>query len=416
MSRLWESIKTLLIVVLFCSAMYLAVSLIGQLVSGQSLSQRIATAMGWVPPELPYTQRSEHYTAAAMPMTITMTGGLGRGSSQGSPAHTAELYDALSRHLGEALANAGMPVALEEQDWQTLLSGESATLLYAGTIPLESLAHWLGAEPSAALAGLSADQVTLCVDGKQVSLLLRTEHWLCLGTGIDPAGLRQTLEQCRPDGSLFAMESESYARIDPMSLITVSTELPLAETENPLADGDRIDAAATLLGLNPYRDTAYTSANGTVTITGGTGRLQVTSGGVLDYSASADSAFAASGTDDTVLIESARAILSRLAQDRLGDASLELYGLEREGDAVRIQFEYVLSGYPVRQSQGVAAEVVYRGASLQSLRWTARRYTLTGETQMLLSARLAVAIVGEGVRLQAAYTDTGSGLECGWLE
>ncbi len=414
MSRVWEGLKTALIILLFCSAMYLAVSLIGELTSGQSLSHRIGTALGWIPAELPYTQRSEHYAAAAMPLTISMTSELGRGSTQGDVARTAELYNALSRHLGEALANASMPIALEAADWRAKFSGESATLLYAGDIPLESLAHWLGAAPSEALEGLRADNLTLCVDGNQVVLLLRTEHWLCLGTGIAPEGLRQVLALCRPDGSVFAMEDEHYARIDPLSLITVSTSLPVVEASNPLADGDRIDAAATLLGLNPYRDTAYTSANGTITITGSSGRLKVTSAGVLDYTASSEAASAA--TDDTALIESARGLLAQLSQDLLGDASLHLSGLSREDSTLHIYFDYVLEGYPIRQSGGSAAEVIYEAGRLRSLRWNARCYTATDETQSLLSARQAAAIVAEGAQLKAAYVDAGGSVACGWLE
>lgn len=415
LSRLWESFKSLLIVLLLCSALYLAVSLIGQLVSGQSLNQRISAAMGWTPSELPYTQRSEHYTAAAMPLTVSLSTSLGRGSSYGDPERTAELYDLLSRWLGEALANASMPVALEKTDWQQLLSGESTTLLYAGEIPLESLAHWLGATPSNALDGLTAREITLCIDGNQLSLLLHTEHWLCLGTGLDPSGLQQVLELCRPDGSFFAIESAEYDHIDPMSLLTVSTILPLATTENPLSDGDRIDAAATLLGLNPYRDTTYTSSSGTVTITGAAGRMQVTSNGMLDFTVSADNGFTASDAEDSTLIESARALLNQLGQEQLGDATLELYRLEHEGDTVRIQFEYVLRGYPIQQNQGPAAELVYRGNQLQSLRWIARRYTTTGETQSLLSSRLAAAIIRPDSLLQAVYIDNGSALLCGWL-
>lgn len=414
--RIWEGAKTLLIVLLLCSAVYLAVSLIGQLVSGQSLGTRLGKTLGWIPAELPYSQRSENYTAAAMPLTISMTGELGRGSTQGDPERTAALYDALSRQLGEALANAGMPVALEADEWQRLLSGESATLLYAGQIPLESLAYWLGASPAHALEGLTAEHLTLCVDGNQVSLLLQTEHWLCLGTGIDPEGLRQVLDLCRPDGSVFAMEDESYARIAPMSLITVNTTMSLAEGSNALADGDRIDAAATLLGLNPYRDTAYTSAAGTVTITGSTGKLQVTSGGVLDYTASAENIHIAANRNDTGIIEFARVLLAQLSEESDSDAELQLSALLRDGSMVKVQFDYVLNGYPLRQQQAPAAELIFRDGKLHSLRWTARSYRNTGESLSLLSARQAAHIITEHSRLEAAYIDTGSELVCGWLE
>ena len=95
--RVWEGVKTLLIVLLLSSALYLAISLIGELVSGQSLNDRIGKALGWVPAELPYSQRSEGYSAAAMPLTVSMTGELGRGSTQGDPERTAV---AESAHAG----------------------------------------------------------------------------------------------------------------------------------------------------------------------------------------------------------------------------------------------------------------------------------------------------------------------------
>lgn len=416
MSRVWESVKTVLIVLLLCLAILLAASLISELVSGQSLSTRLGKALGWIPSEPSYSQRSESYTAAAMPLTISMTGELGRGSTQGDPDRTAALYTALSRQLGEALANAETPGVLEQDAWQRLLSGESATLLYAGAIPLESLAHWLGATPSRALAGLSVEHLTLCVDGEQISLLLHTDRWLRLRTGCDPEGLRHALEQRRPDGSIFALEDGRYERIDPMSLITVSTVMPTVESHNSLADGDSIDAAATLLGLNPYRDTAYTSASGTVTITGGAGRLQVTSAGVLDYTASSEASRTAAGQDDTAIIEVARLLITELSDGLTGDAALQLSGLVRDGSTVTVRFDYVLGGYPIWQSQGAAAELVYQDGTLHSLRWIARRYLRGEESQSLLSARQAASIITEHSRLQAAYIDTGSKLVCGWLE
>jgi len=170
------------------------------------------------------------------------------------------------------------------------------------------------------------------------------------------------------------------------------------------------------LGLNPYRDTAYTSAAGTVTITGGSGRLKVTSGGSLEFIASAENTTAASGRDDTSLIESARLLLAQLSEGLTGEASLQLQALVRDGSTVTLQFDYMLNGYPVWQSQGAAAEVVYRDGHLYALRWTARSYSTTEESQSLLSARQAASIITEHSRLQAAYIDTGSELVCGWLE
>jgi len=296
---------------------------------------------------------------------------------------------------------------------QALLCGESVSFLYPGRIPLESLAQWLGAEPETALRGLSARWVSLCADDTGVALLVQDDETrLCLGTAISPEHLRQALESCRPDGSIFAMEDTALSRIDPMSLLTVSTTLRQALCDNPLANGDRIDAAAELLGLNPYSDTAYTSENGTVSFSAGIGRLRVTAGGALTYQTGDDSQPINGG--DTALIDAARQLLSRLAADTGGDAALQLCDFVREGQTVRIVFDYVLGGYPVRQSSGHGAELVYQDGCLTELHWLARSYTLTETLQTLLPGRQASAIVTEGTWLMPVYRDGGSGVTCGW--
>lgn len=411
--RVWEAVKTALIVLLLCSLVLMSMALLSELVTGRSLPRRLGEALGWIEQELPYTQTGETYPAAATPLAISMTGEMGRGSTVGDPARTAQLYESLSRQLGEALATASMPVAMEQTLWQELLCGESVSFLYPGQIPLESLSRWLGALPAEGLSGLSAEHLTLCVDGEQVSLLLpRGEDRLCLSTAVSTEYLRQALEECRPDGSFFALEDEALARVDPLSLVTLRTALPQAVSENPLADGDRINAAATLLGLNPYRDTAYTGADGTVSFTSGTGRLRVTTGGVLTWQAVLDGTEQSVGIGTTAIVDAARQLLAELADS--GDASLQLNRVSRDGQTVTVRFDYVLGGYPVWQSEGSAAELVYVNGVLRELRWTARRYTLTGETATLLPARQAAAIVSEGARLQPVYMDSGSGLVCGW--
>ena len=412
--RIWEWIKTVLIVLLFCSAAILSVSLISELVSGQSLTHRVGTLLGWVAPEPAYVPTGETIPAAAAPLAISMTGENGRGSTVGEPERTAQLYDTLTRQLGEALATASLPVALEEDSWRTLFSGESVSFLYAGQVPLEALAAWLGAQASESLSSMRAAELTLCIDGARVSLLLRGEHWLCLGTAVAPQDLRQALESCRPDGSLFAIEDPSLSGLDPLSLLTVRMVLPTAAAENALADGDRIDTAAALLGLNPYRDTAYTAGDGTISFTAGNGRLTVTAGGVLQYTPGEAGGLPPVEDSATALIEAARQLLAQLSDGLSGDASLQLASLERSGTQVTLFFDYVLGGYAVRQRTGHAAEIVYENGALRSLTWTARCYTLTGQSETLLPARQAAAIVPSGTRLEPVYLDSGSALRCGW--
>lgn len=411
--RVWETVKTVLIVLLLCTLAIQSVALISELVTGQSLPRRLGMMLGWIEPEPEYVQTGESIPAAAQPLAISMTGSNGRGSTAGDVQRTAELYESMSRQLGEALATARMPVALEEQSWRSLLSGESVSFLFPGEIPLNALAKWLGAQAAESLTDVASSVLTLCVDGQQVSLLLRTDYWMCFGTGVSTEQLRQSLEQCRPDGSLFAMEDESMQRIDPLSLLMVRTEMPGAVSENALSDADRINAAAAQLGLNPYRDTAYTSADGTVSFTTGSGRLQITATGVLQYTPAVEDRLTTED-DDIAIIESARLLLGQLSEELIGDASLQLRALERDGRRVTVRFDYVLSGYSVWQSDGAAAELVYEWGALTELTWAARCYTRTEQTEVLLPARQAVAIVSEGTRLEPIYLDGGSGLRSGW--
>ena len=170
----------------------------------------------------------------------------------------------------------------------------------------------------------------------------------------------------------------------------------------------------TLLGLNPYRDTAYTAGDGTISFTAGNGRLTVTAGGVLQYTPGEAGGLPPVEDSATALIEAARQLLAQLSDGLSGDAALQLASLERSGTQVTLFFDYVLGGYAVRQRTGHAAEIIYENGALRSLTWTARCYTLTGQSETLLPARQAAAIVPSGTRLEPVYLDSGSALRCGW--
>ena len=125
--RITEAVKTVLILILLLTLVVMSAALISELVTGRSLLRWAGETLGWEKPELAYTEADSAYPAAAAPLVITMTGSNGRGSTLGDPDATAAQYETLSRYLGEALATAAAPVAVEETLWQALLCGESVS-------------------------------------------------------------------------------------------------------------------------------------------------------------------------------------------------------------------------------------------------------------------------------------------------
>ena len=143
-----ERLKTLLIVLLSLSALYLTglVLVQNRAASGSQgvLSGLLSLFRPQSTVETSDPGSSGQLTAAARPVRIAVCDGVNRYAVQYNTAQTDKLYDSVGILLGEALSSAYSPTAITESVWQAALSSPGVWFDFLGKIPLETLSAWTG--------------------------------------------------------------------------------------------------------------------------------------------------------------------------------------------------------------------------------------------------------------------------------
>lgn len=412
-----ERCKSVIIVLLLCSVVLLSLTAVGFSGSGDvpllSDLRRFLAGEQILPPK---KAQEPTLTDAAMPVVISVSSQAGRTSYHQDFAALDTAFESLGGHLAAALDTARDATEITGAEFAEAATGLSILFRYPGSIPLPVLAAWLDADASD--LGLSSSVFLLAAEEDSVALLLRIDgsYWH-LDTDADLASFRDVLDDMPADGTLLALESETYDRLDPLTLIDPArVTVPAASASNP-CDESFLTNTATVLGFNPYDDTNYQDNNGTAySETDCT--LQISADGVLTLRNQGQAArFTAQSDGDGDRIEYVRALLDAIAGDALGDARLFFTGLEQDEETTTIVFSAYLSGLPVECPDGPTVTAVFRGAILSELTFRIRSYTLSQtETIALMPAAQASAIASNGTLLQPAYADSDeAALTAGWL-
>ena len=351
---------------------------------------------------------------AVRPNLVSVQGENGRTTWQYSFLETDAAYESLGRWLGEALGTSGEAEPITLDAWLEALASPGVYYRFPGSVPLRALADWLGAEFSGGISGtMTASAFAVSVIGERVLLSYQAgADYVRCDTQLSPEALLGALETYGSDGSLFAFEgAEDYpqlAAMDPCALIPMTAvSVPTAEIQSQLSTED----VAVVFGFNPYGDTSYTASTGARVFSDSDSRLEVL-GGRLSYTTARKQWVAAS---DTAVTETARSLLEELTAGSLGDARLYLTGFDRTGDTVALTFGYLVSGIPVTLTAGPAARVTFTGGALTALELEARTITLRDETQHLMPALQAAALLPPGQSLALGYAEAGDEtLVCGW--
>lgn len=422
-SHVRETVKTALIIVLSLAAIALSLlAFAGSSLSGSGRYGRLLSAL----------TRQEHYRiepytpgtsagAAALPMQISVKNELGRASFQRSADAAESAYNALGSLLGEALGALALPgETVSEQQWTRALQAQGAYFRYSGALPVQLIAAWLdvGTQLEDACSAFLLE-----IHGETVRLLCRTEAgYRRFETTVPAAQLSDALSGYRPDGSAFACEGtdETLRRLagDSLLSMTRTVQLPAAAVLNPMDNALKQQLAASL-GMNPYGN-FYTTTQGTTVYEEASRSVSITSGGLLQLHNSdlSNTQLCAASSSDAALAEFAQQLLQQLCGSVCGDVRLSLTGISRTGSAATLQFNYMLSGLPVRLSgRSCAAELTFSGESLTGLSLCLRSYSLTQKQLTLLPELQAAAVVQETTRLEACYLDSGSTqLTAGWIK
>lgn len=413
--RALELAKDVLIVLLTCSALWLA--------ARSQLLGPLSGLLGEENPQVGYGQAQGGDQAdAARPLRITanLNGGTEtvRYGVQYDAAAAEDLFQQVAGLLVEALSSAGAPEKITRAQWeQALLTAPGVTLDFQGEIPMPVLVGWLSREDTG-LTG-AVRRLTLTVWQDSVALYYRDEetgiYYRSLSEVANQLHLEEALASLGDNGAFYAFESEAYRDLDPDTLVTGDqSSYAVYSASNPMSAGQAsLEALMEDLGftVNSYypsgdeqvgrsgNDTVRLSNRGLAEYTAGEG------GGHFQVSARRDS------TALFEAVEVCRQLAAATVGARCGQAQLYLISARETGQGLEVEFGYCLNGVPVQLEGGAAAAFLVKDGQVSKFTLCFRSYTDSGEAGVVLPVRLAAAALADrgltGAELQLIYQDTG---------
>ncbi len=352
-------------------------------------------------------------TAATLPAALVITGGEGRFGVQYDQAQVNEIFARIGPLLGDALASAGDPRTVRQEEWRRSLSAPGLYFDFAGEIPLSALGGWLSEAGECALEG-SARRLLLCAgEGDEVLLC-----WQDAGTGLfyrcgtalsRSLHLEPVTGDYRDNGAYFAYEDETLsALLQPYTLVTEE----YARVEYAVSDPISQANVSALLSALSFSGQDHTQVSGGEAYLDGGDRLEVENGGGVTYRAAQGGRYPA-GPGAAGAIEAARALAEKTVGALCGEASLYLISARQEEDGFEVTFGYRLDGSAVRlYREGWCARFLIREGYITDFTLRLRSYAATEQTAMLLPVDRAAAILpeltGQRLELRILYLDGGA--------
>lgn len=420
--RLIEWCKNLLIVLLTCSAVFLAYQ-----------TPLVSHFRDMVAPTLSVEENAASTSREALiPYALRVSNSLGAYGVSYDDSAVSRIFLRFDSYLGEAFSTAGEPQELSARRWRALLESDGLYCVFQGNPPLSAFSSWLGMEET--LTGqLQALLLAVEKDGT-VTLAWRDGDTLYgAETEVsDTAGLREMLEDYTPNGATFAYTltaaDDAYEALDDYTLLTATVPQPKVYTASApdfVNDDAALSELLSALGFLVGMESAYETSEG-LTVTENGDRLQVTAAGELTYRAGEETRYPvpASGRSVPTAAQAAQTVwelLCRVAERFDGTPTYVLTGAERTENGWAITLEARLNGIPLTTgTTGWCVRAVTEGRKLSELSMTLRTYTPTEDTTLIPSARLAAAALrslpNSNGALMLAYHDSSSAtLTAGWI-
>lgn len=422
--RLKEWGKDLLIVLLACSAIYLAVqsqlptSLRGLLGEPQPLDEPGASLAG-------------EQLAMARPVRITATAQSGESTIRYGVQYDRDASDALFQRVAsllvEALSSPGQAAAVTQREWRTALTSAPSLYFYLpGQMPLSVLSHWLGGED--VQADCIVQRLALATVDGRVKLYyqnLEDGKFYAREAEVVNIGLLQAaLSGLTDNGALFAFESEQYALLEPYTLLLPSTPSPpIYSAANPLSSEAGLTRLLEALDFQSASLHIYTSPDGQV-VRSGNDTLRVSDRGVVTYHTTEGmpSLYSMAGATRYDAVEGCRQLAAEAVGPLCGEARLVLSQVQPvEGGGWQVSFDYDLNGALVNlYTGGHAARFLVQDSHVVEFSMQLRSYAETGDTSLVLPENQALAAMAalelEGCELLLSYADGGGELvSAGWV-
>lgn len=431
-----ERLKTLLIVLLSLSAIYLTgLALVqNRAASGSSgiLSGLIALFHPQSTAETSDPGSSGQLTAAARPVRIAVCDGVNRYAVQYNTAQTDKLYDSVGILLGEALSSADSPSRTTELAWQAALRAPGVWFDFLGDIPLETLSAWTGEGGiNTALTG-SARRIAVAQADDGVRLYYHNEsdglYYTCKTAVTYEGHMDELIAGYGGNGVPFAFElgtDSGYGSLDPYVLISSSTPAPgIYRVSNPLTSLDETLVGSLQQALS-FQTSYYAIPNG-IRIREGQETLEISSTGAVSYTTAegTDSRYPVggeSGSDLTAVVETTRRMAADTVGRYCGAARIYLMDVTQTDTGLEVRYGYSLNGAEVSLSGGESAALfTIQDGQITSFTLRFRRYEDSGQTSLVLGERMAAAALEvlepEDRELVLCYSDSGGDtVQAGWV-
>ena len=351
---------------------------------------------------------------AVLPARLAVTGEGGRCGIQYDEERLEEIFPPLGVLLGDALASAGQPQPIAEEEWQRRLTLPGIYFDFAGETPLPALERWLQGPGNTELTG-SARRVLLCA-GEQDQVLLcwqereSGQFFSCSTALTQSLHLEPAAAGAAFNGAYFAFESQPLAQVlDPYTLVTEGEpDVEGYTVSTPLAGEEERLAVLSALSFNSQNQAPV--SGGEVYLDGGD-RLVAAAGGTVSYRAARGEKYPA-GPALADGVEAAWALAESALGPLCGQARLYLMSADEAEGVLRVRFGYLLDGCAVHLgSEGWAAEFLIRDGFISQFTLRFRCYTSSGERPLLLPMDKAAVMLpdlsAQRRELVLQYLDSG---------
>ncbi len=402
--RGWERFKSLLIVLLTASAIYLAGLAMAPTEMSRLFTRRPqATAQ-------PAAQTS-YLSQTLRPAALAATRSDGRYGLL-PYEDDQEAYTQFSTLLAEGISAAGAPEEISLTQWRRLLARPGLFCEYLGELPLDTLSHWLSGQGNDLLAGYSADRLWISED--TLAFAGAGGVYTCPLSVSLAQGLSAFSARFTPNGAVFAGEDGRFSRLRWDSLVLDATPLmpqltpsdPVTVSDTGVA-GDGLARILQALSFHPHTNPLYAITGGWA-ITDDAYTLRVVDG-VLSFRQGEGDAPRYTVEGDPLSFT--RTLAEQTVGAVMGDVHLYLQSVEAEGEAVTYTYGYAFWGAVVHAgAPGWAARFTVEGGSVTSFDLHPRQYTLLAGTSALLlpQEQAAAALTGAQNRLlRPVYADDG---------
>ena len=425
--RAVELLKDVLIVLLSCSAIWLAL----KTPLSTPLHGLFREESGQTAPDMGQTDgRGTGALPMAMVANISGSDHLPEGAERVrcgllyDQAACQELFQRVAGPLVETLSSAGAPELISRKQWEEeLTSGLGVYLDFQGEVPLSVLVGWLSGEETRLDASVRRLALTVWEDGLCVSYRDESSggYYRCRSQVGDPFSLAEALSGLTDNGAFFAFESDLYRHLDPDTLFLPDAPAPAVYTvSNPASGGQNaLRELVRDLGFS-INSTSFYSTDEQVARSGDDS-VRLSDRGSAQYEGGNLFPVLRQGGAGELfdMVETCRQLALSALAPRCGEARLYLASVEESPEGWEISFNYSLNGIPVLTEPGCAARFLVKNGQITQFFLYLRSYTPSGETSLVLPPRQGAAALSayglEGEELLLTYTDMGGDvLTAGW--